>query len=80
MKSLSLTNVSKVGEFLLRSDENPNKIKINYLDNISNNLVGSRSSSYGNDLTISSSISITRSIVTSLDFKYSISCISKAFS
>tara|TARA_B100001758_G_scaffold181624_1_gene158324 strand:- start:779 stop:1384 length:606 start_codon:yes stop_codon:yes gene_type:complete len=39
MKSLPLTNVSKVGEFLLRLDENPNKIKINYLNNISNKVL-----------------------------------------
>ena len=36
-----------------------------------NNLVGSSSSSYGNDLNVSSSVNLTRSIVTSLDFKYS---------
>ena len=36
-----------------------------------NNLVGSSSSSYGNDLNVSSSINLTRSIVTSMDFKYS---------
>ena len=34
-------------------------------------MVGTRLSSYGNDFTISSSVSLTRSIVTSLDFKYS---------
>ena len=39
MKSLPLTNVSKVGEFLLRLDENPNKIKIDYLNNISNKVL-----------------------------------------
>ena len=33
--------------------------------------MGSKSSSYKNDLTISSSVSLTRSIVTSLDYKYS---------
>ena len=38
---------------------------------VSNNLVGSSSSSYGNDLNVSSSVNLTRSIVTSLDFKYS---------
>ena len=38
---------------------------------VSNNLVGSSSSSYGNDLNISTSISLTRSIATSLDYKYS---------
>ncbi len=36
-----------------------------------NNLVGSSSSSYGNDLTVSTSVSLTRTIVTSLDFRYS---------
>jgi len=42
-------------------------------DNIiaDNNLVGSSSSSYGNDLNVSSSVNLTRSIITSLDFKYS---------
>jgi len=36
-----------------------------------NDLVGSSSSSYGNDLTVSTSVSLTRTIVTSLDFRYS---------
>jgi len=36
-----------------------------------NNLVGSSSSSYGNDLTVSTSVSLTRTIVTSIDFRYS---------
>ena len=39
--------------------------------NVNNNLVGSSSSSYGNDLTVSTSVSLTRAIVTSLDFRYS---------
>ena len=39
--------------------------------NANNNLVGSSSSSYGNDLTVSTSVSLTRAIVTSLDFRYS---------
>jgi len=36
-----------------------------------NNLVGSSSSSYGNDLTVSTTLSLTRTIATSLDFRYS---------
>ncbi len=36
-----------------------------------NNLVRSSSSSYGNDLTVRTSVSLTRAIVTSLDFRYS---------
>jgi len=36
-----------------------------------NNLVGSSSSNYGNDLTVNTSVSLTRKIVASLDFRYS---------